>query len=106
MQLEACFQGNENLATLFDHLPHEVAPQVMPLLVKQGSSGVVPTLRARGISARQWPYAVDDLLADPKEHAAALDIWSKLMLLPLHQDINSRQIASMGELVNRLTAGG
>lgn len=106
LQLESCFQENKNVATVFDRLLPEVVPQVMPVLLKRGSSRVVAKLRAKGISARQWPYAVDDLLIEPEDHSVALDIWSKLMLLPIHQDINSKQIASMGKIVNRLTASG
>lgn len=86
---------------LFAHLPEGVCPYAFPLLVEQGSADLVAKLQAQGIPASQWPDLPPEVLATPEVHKISIHTFERLLLLPVHQSLTSRQIDEVGQQLCR-----
>ena len=76
-------------------LPDEVCPYVFPVLVEDGSARMVQALKESGVPASEWPDLPREVLVRPEEHRVALDMYRRLMLLPVHQSLRPADIRLM-----------
>ena len=80
---------------LLPEVHEDVCPYVFPILVESGSADVVAELQANGIPAGRWPDLPPEVLENTREHEAAIRTYARLLLLPVHQSLNMRQIDAM-----------
>jgi hypothetical protein len=96
-RLEMAIRGLGQARPFFPQLPPDCYPYVFPLWVEEGSEAVKTRLRGRGILASRWPTFPPEVIASKSEHRTALRIWERLLLLPVHQSLSSRQMNLMTE---------
>jgi hypothetical protein len=89
-------KGIAGVRCLFAGLPDSVCPYGLPLLLDSPSSTVVARLEKSGIPASRWPDLPPEVIADPTKHHTALDIFDRLVLLPVHQSLSARDIKQIG----------
>ncbi len=94
--LENLSKGVKGVLFLFAELPDAVCPYALPLLLDSSSSSVVARLRRSGIPASQWPDLPPEVIADAAKHRVALDIFDRLLLLPVHESLSARDIKQIG----------
>jgi hypothetical protein len=82
---------------LFPLVPDGVCPYAFPVLVDRGYKNVVAQLQAQGILASRWPDLPPELSVEPAEHRIAFRTYEQLMLLPVHQSLNDKQIDIVGK---------
>ena len=90
--LEEFSKGIAGVRCLFAGLPDSVCPYGLPLLLDSPSSTVVDRLEKSGIPASRWPDLPPEVIADPTKHRIALDIFDRLLLLPVHQSLSARDM--------------
>jgi hypothetical protein len=91
-RLADCLKEFSGVRPLFPQLPKETCPYVFPLIINQGSDKVMTRLRSRGILADLWPTLPPEVQAAPADHRNALEIRSRLLLLPVHQSLTAPQV--------------
>ena len=89
---------------LFPVLPEGVCPYVFPLLVERESGEIVGKLQSVGIPASQWPDLPPEVLAEKTKGATALEIRSRLLLLPVHQSLSQEQIDAVSHGVDAVAS--
>ena len=94
--LEELSKGIHGIGSLFDGLPETVCPYGLPLVVDAGSSRAVANLTKSGIPASQWPDLPPEVIADPVKHRIALEMFDRLLLLPVHQSLRTRDLTRIG----------
>ena len=81
---------------LFNQLPEGVCPYAFPLVVQEGSAKVAARLQSWGIPAYQWPDLPPEVLASKGDHKVSISTYQRLILLPLHQTLTTKQIDMVG----------
>jgi len=92
---------SKGFTTLFDSLDVDVVPQVLPIIVHQ--SGMVDFLRNHGVGAYNWPgkELPEEVLSLSKIHINSINFNKKVVCLPIHQSINSKDIARIEFILNQ-----
>ena len=78
-------------------LPDAVCPYAFPLLVDRGVGEVVTRLQSQGIPAMRWPDLAPEVVDNGRDHEVAIRTYERLLLLPIHQSLSSKQIDLMIE---------
>ncbi len=85
-------------------LPDEVCPYVFPVIVDDGSARMVQALKESGVPASEWPDLPSEVLARSQEHRVALDMYRRLMLLPVHQSLRPTDLQLMVHRLRNVVA--
>ena len=94
--------GIDGIRCLFARLPDSVCPYALPLLLDSPSSSVVARLEQTGVPASQWPDLPPEVIADPAKHRVALDMFDRLLLLPVHQSLSARELKQIGNALQAI----
>jgi hypothetical protein len=103
-RIETAIRGLGQARPFFAQLPAGCSPYVFPLWLEDGSEAVKTRLRGWGILASRWPTFPPEVIAREAEHRIALRTWERLLLLPVHQSLSSRQISLMTERLRQAIA--
>jgi hypothetical protein len=87
----------DGIRCLVAGVPASVCPYGLPFLLDSPSSTVVDRLEKSGIPASRWPDLPPEVIADPIKHRTALDIFDRLLLLPVHQSLSARDLTRIGD---------
>ena len=92
---------SKGFTTLFDSLDVDVVPQVLPIIVHQ--SGMVDFLRNHGVGAYNWPgkELPEEVLSLSKIHINSINFNKKVVCLPIHQSINSKDMDRIEFILNQ-----
>jgi perosamine synthetase len=103
-RLADCLKGFSGVRPLFPQLTNDTCPYVFPLVIDQGSDKVMARLRSRGILADRWPTLPPEVQTAPAKHRMALEIRSRLLLLPVHQSLTAPQVDWLASELRRALA--
>ena len=93
-----------DIEPVFSQLPSHVCPYVFPVRLRGNASGVVASLRKIGIPASRWPDLPPEALSNPSSHQMAIEIYGRVILLPIHQSLATSDIERIGlHLANSLS---
>ena len=85
--LRRTFDGLAGCRPFHPSWPDGVAPYRFALDCADGAGARFEALRGRGCPVETWPDLAPEVLAEPTDHAAALALRQRLLLLPVHQSI-------------------
>ena len=88
-------KGLPGIALLFPSLPDDCDPYVLPLRVESGAERVSRALLRVGVPALQWPELPPEVLGQ-SGHEMAKSLFTRALLLPVHQSLRPKQIEMMG----------
>jgi hypothetical protein len=93
--------GLQGVTTPFTSLPDGAVPQAFPVLLKD-SERVCTLMRKKGIGVFRWPGPELIKHISPSDFPGAF-LWTKsLILLPIHQDLNTSHIEKIVEVLRRM----
>ena len=87
------FRAFPEVVQLYPDLPEGVCPYTFPILVPDRDQ-LIEQLQAMGVPAQSWPILPGDVVGKP-EFAVANRYAAELMMLPVHQDLSSRDMDRM-----------
>jgi len=89
-----------NLFTLlYDHLPEDVVPQSLPILVRKGDRyAIYERMNSAGFGIVSLYHTLVKPLNNPY-YANSLDLSSRILNLPVHQDVDTSLYDNMVELL-------
>ena len=90
---------------VFGSLPDGVCPYAFAVTVITGAGGVCEELQAAGVPASRWPDLPPEVLACPDEHAVAIDVYNRLLLLPINQGLDAGHIDYVGRKIQSIMGG-
>jgi dTDP-4-amino-4,6-dideoxygalactose transaminase len=82
--------GNK-VEIMYSDLEESDAPYMFPIRLKKDNRLLISQLRGNGIPAISWP-SLPEGIKNSSQHIAANNLHERVVLLPLHQDIDSRHI--------------
>lgn len=100
LRLLQVLEGLRGVQTVFPILPDGVCPMAFPLWVDDRERLQAALLRA-GVEAYPWPDLPDGL--DPMLFRGVYRMAHRLLLLPLHQDLNGRHLRWIEQAVKTAT---
>lgn len=84
---------------LYDQLPDDVVPQSLPILIRKGDRfAIYERINAAGFGVVSLYHTLIKPLNDP-DYANSLDLSSRILNLPVHQDIDTRLYQEMVALL-------
>lgn len=84
-QLAALIRALPGVTLLHAHLPEDVVPYVLPVLLEDGAAQF-DAIRAHGIPLYRWEELI------PTDCAVSADYRTRLVQLPCHQDLSQRHL--------------
>lgn len=97
--LAAAFQDSPGVAPLFPDLEDGVCPYAFPVEVESRNE-VINRLRGEGVAAYRWPDLPSEV-SGSSDYPDANRLASRVMLLPVHQDIGPKDIARIVDAYSR-----
>lgn len=94
-QIAQALANKTTVKTFFTHLPLDVCPYVLPILVYVEKAHLEKKFHSLGIPASSWPNLPLAVRANKIDHANAVWLNEHILLLPVHQDLKARQINHM-----------
>lgn len=76
---------------IYSDLKEFEAPYMFPIRLKKDNRLLISQLRENGIPAISWP-SLPAGIKNSSQHIAANNLYERVVLLPLHQDVDSRHI--------------
>jgi DegT/DnrJ/EryC1/StrS aminotransferase family len=105
-QLLGWSRGLKRVRPLCPVLTDDICPYAFPLLVGDGCADVVARLNQLGVLASRWPDLPPELSLAKHEHQVAFKLYDQLMLLPVHQSLQTKQIERMGKALRAVVGQG
>jgi hypothetical protein len=97
VRLLGWIKDQAHVRPLFADLADDVCPYAFPLIIERGCADVVAKLNGAGVPASRWPYLPPELFSEQEKHQVAIQTYERLLLLPVHQSLDSRQIDVIGQ---------
>jgi selenocysteine lyase/cysteine desulfurase len=105
-QIYQAIEDLEYAKPLFTELPIEICPYMFPLLLSKNRDEIKLELEQKGIPTISWPDLPPEVLKNKIKHQNAVWLNDHILLLPIHQGLNNRQVdfisSSLKEIIIRL----
>lgn len=93
------FDSEDLFSFLYDELPDMVVPQSLPILLRKGDRfAVYKSMNAAGYGVVSLYHTLIKPLNNP-EYSKSLELSSRILNLPVHQDVNTSLYEDMVELL-------